>query len=107
MQLQLEATLTRLLADYRNPARPPFSPAPLIQALDAAMPAAGQQFAGNAQACAMEFVAGVLGAVRVVHGHLVRYVQEGRCPTCTTVYRQVRTLSTENPNQSHMPSDAP
>ena len=75
---------------------PPFSPAPLIRDLDAAMPAVGQRFAGNAQACAMEFVAGTLDAVRVTQGHLVRYEQEGRCPTCNTVYRQVRTLNTKN-----------
>ena len=73
-----------------------FSPAPLIYALDAVMPPGGQQFTGNRQACAMEFVAATLAAVRVVRGHLVSYEQEGRCPTCNTVYRQVRSSCTEN-----------
>ena len=91
LHLALEATLVRLLGAYRNPAVAAFSPTPLIIALDAVMPAGGQQFTGNRQACAMEFVAAMLGAVRVVQGHLVRYEQEGYCPTCTQVFRQVNS----------------
>ena len=67
------------------------------------MPAVGQRFAGNAQACAMEFVAGMLGAVSLVQGHLARYLQEGRCPTCNTVYRQVSTPSIESTRQALHP----
>ena len=83
--------LVRLLGEYRNPAVAPFRPTPLINALEAVMPAGGQRFAGNNQACAMEFVGEMLLAVRVVLGHLVTYEQEGRCLTCNQVFRQVRS----------------
>ena len=92
LHLALEAVLVQLLGDYRNPAVAQVNPAPLVLALDAVMPAGGQQFAGNQQACAMEFVASVLTEVRVVHGYLVTYEQEGHCLTCNQVFRQVRTL---------------
>ena len=68
----------------------PFSPVPLIQALDAVLPAGGQRFTGNQQTCAMESVEGVPAEVRVAQGHLVIYEQEGHCSRCNGISCQVR-----------------
>ena len=86
----LEATFTQLVQDYRNPAVAPFSPAPLIQALDAVLPGGGQRFTGNQQACAIEFLEGMLSEVWVAPSHIVTYEQEGLCTSCNRISRQVR-----------------
>ena len=80
-----------MVQDYRNPVVAPFSPAPLIQSLDAVLPAGGQRFTGNQQACAIEFLEGILSEVRVTLDHLVTYEQEGHCPNCDRIFRQVRS----------------
>ena len=89
----LEQRLANMLANYRNPAIPPFDASRLVAAYNACVPAGGLRFVHGRAECALELLSngrdGILGHLQLAAGFLVTYLQEGDCPTCNTRFQLV------------------
>ena len=89
----LEHRLANMLANYRNPAIPPFDASRLVAAYNACVLAGGLRFVHGRAECALELLSngrdGILGHLQLAAGFLVTYLQEGDCPTCNTRFQQV------------------
>ena len=86
----LDAVLANLCGQRRNPRQLPFSPVPVMQALNACLQLNGQYQYTIAQGWdAASFLSSLLGELAVAPGFLVETLEEGVCQQCGNASQQV------------------